>query len=59
MKRLLDVGDYVYYYDKDGNTVPTMVLGAYPKTKRIRIVNFMGKEVTVLMSKCELQKGKP
>ena len=52
----MNVGDRIYYYSGEGDTVPTEILKMSKNRKRCKIFNLFDKQVWVKVSNCELQK---
>lgn len=54
MKRNYQVGDFVFYYDKDGATIPGRVLKVTKEKLKITVDNI--SSLYVSKSKCILQE---
>jgi len=48
-------GSKVYYYSKDGDTVPAEIIKMSKNKRRCKITNLRCKQVWVKVSNCELQ----
>jgi hypothetical protein len=56
---MINPGDPIYYYNKNGDTMPARVVTIYPISRRLKIQSGFEKPIIVKQSNCDLQSEKP